>query len=212
MSIETPKKKLIIQEDSSSSEDKNKLFPLQPGFTRVKIDSTSGSDNESEDKNKLFPLQPGFTRVKIDSTSGSDNESEYDSQGEKDENDENELEIDFNKIKDKCDNNKYSNDCNKFMLKKELTERKSLKKEDDKPYLYPNLNDPNFNIKIAEKKEFNDTKYDGEIYKSIKEHADELANADFELSPHQAFVKNFLSSQTPYNSLLLYHGLGSGKT
>lgn len=98
------------------------------------------------------------------------------------------------------------------MLKKELIERNTLKKEDDTPYLYPNLNDPNFNIKIAEKKEFNDTKYDGEIYENIKEHADELANADFELSPHQAFVKNFLSFQTPYNSLLLYHGLGSGKT
>ena len=102
------------------------------------------------------------------------------------------------------------------MLKKELIERKQFKnedKEDEKPYLYPNLNDPNFNIKIAEKKEFNDTKYEGpDLTKSIKEQADILANADFELSPHQAFVKNFLSSQTPYNSLLLYHGLGSGKT
>jgi chromosomal replication initiation ATPase DnaA len=39
-----------------------------------------------------------------------------------------------------------------------------------------------------------------------------LAKADFELSPHQMFVKNFMSSQTPYNSLLLYHGLGTGKT
>ena len=98
------------------------------------------------------------------------------------------------------------------MLKKERIERNTLKKADDIPYLYPNLNDPNFNIKIAKKKEFNDTKYDGEIYESIKDHADELANADFELSPHQAFVKNFMSSETPYNSLLLYHGLGSGKT
>ena len=25
------------------------------------------------------------------------------------------------------------------------------------------------------------------------------------------FVRNFLSFQTPYNSLLLYHGLGTGK-
>jgi hypothetical protein len=30
--------------------------------------------------------------------------------------------------------------------------------------------------------------------------------------PHQLFVRNFLSFSTPYNSLLLYHGLGSGKT
>jgi superfamily II DNA or RNA helicase len=109
---------------------------------------------------------------------------------------------------------------NKFLLKKELVERKCLEEEDIKSIdekgetvmLYPNLNDINFNIKIAEKKEFNDTKYDGTIHQNIKEYADMLANADFELSPHQMFVKNFMSSQTPYNSLLLYHGLGTGKT
>ena len=111
------------------------------------------------------------------------------------------------------DENFYTNKCNKFVLKKELIERKCLNETpDENLFLYPNLNDSNFNIKIAEKKEFNDTKYDGEIHKNIKEYADMLANAEFELSPHQAFVKNFMSSQTPYNSLLLYHGLGSGKT
>ena len=114
----------------------------------------------------------------------------------------------------KCDNeNLYSPDCNKFLLKKEMVEKNCLDENPDtSTYLYPNLNDTNFNIKIAEKKEFNDTKYDGIVYKDIKEQADIIANAEFELQPHQAFVKNFLSSQTPYSSLLLYHGLGSGKT
>ena len=37
-------------------------------------------------------------------------------------------------------------------------------------------------------------------------------NIDFELEPHQMFVRNFLSSETPYNGLLLFHGLGTGKT
>jgi hypothetical protein len=109
---------------------------------------------------------------------------------------------------------------NKFLLNRELLERNCLQQQDNDDdndenrnnFLYPNLNDVNFNIKIAEKKEFNDTKYDGDIHKNIKEYADILAKADFELSPHQMFVKNFLSSQTPYNSLLLYHGLGTGKT
>jgi hypothetical protein len=50
------------------------------------------------------------------------------------------------------------------------------------------------------------------IVKDIIKHADILCNADFEMSPHQSFVRNFLSFQTPYNSLLLYHGLGTGKT
>jgi hypothetical protein len=128
------------------------------------------------------------------------------------------LEKDYENInsKKKCNENdyySYSKDCNKFLLKKELVERKCLTQEpNSNEYLYPNLNDVNFNIKIAEKKEFNDTKYDGTIHKDIKEYADMLAKADYELAPHQLFVKNFLSSQTPYNSLLLYHMLGSGKT
>ena len=36
--------------------------------------------------------------------------------------------------------------------------------------------------------------------------------SDFILSPHQIFVKNFLSQHTPYNGLFLFHGLGTGKT
>lgn len=78
--------------------------------------------------------------------------------------------------------------------------------------LYPSLDDPLFNLKISNKKEFSDTAYDGTIYVS-EERATELCESPvFQLSPHQAFVRNFLSSQTPYNSLLLYHGVGSGKT
>ena len=46
----------------------------------------------------------------------------------------------------------------------------------------------------------------------MKKRSQELCEKNFELNPHQQFVRNFLSFQTPYNSLLLYHGLGSGKT
>ena len=120
----------------------------------------------------------------------------------------------FDEEKNCRDENYYSNECNKFLLKKELKENNYF---EENPYLdnelYPNLSDTNFNIKIANKKEFSDTKYEGpDFSKTLKEQSDILANADFELQPHQAFVKNFMSFQTPYNSLLLYHGLGSGKT
>lgn len=81
----------------------------------------------------------------------------------------------------------------------------------DKDYLYPSLDDPLFNPKIASRKEFYDSQYDGKI-KDVKQEAERICNAEFELAPHQTFVRNFLSFQTPYNSLLLYHGLGSGKT
>jgi len=110
-----------------------------------------------------------------------------------------------------CNVKIYSKKCNKFLLKKEFVESECLE-DDNITFLYPNLNDKNFNLKIADKKEFNDNKYDGTIHTNVKEYADSLAKAEFELSPHQVFVKNFLSFQTPYNSLLLYHGLGSGKT
>ena len=88
-------------------------------------------------------------------------------------------------------------------------------KENAYQFLYPTLNDPEFNIKIASKKEFGLHSYTGEIASSIediKEFANKMCDADFELASHQLFVRNFLSFQTPYNSLLLYHGLGTGKT
>jgi superfamily II DNA or RNA helicase len=98
-----------------------------------------------------------------------------------------------------------------ILLEKERAEFEANKENKDYDFLYPSLNDPNFNIKIAKRKEFYDTSYNGTIY-DIKKQAEILCNADFELMPHQLFVKNFLSFQTPYNSLLLYHSLGTGKT
>jgi len=83
-------------------------------------------------------------------------------------------------------------------------------------YLYPNLDDPNFNVKIAKKREFYDTRYERheeEDYLNIAKYTQKLCdNTEFELDPHQMFVRNFMSFQTPYNGLLLYHGLGTGKT
>ena len=108
-------------------------------------------------------------------------------------------------------NNIINKDCNKLILNNELQNSEELKNNpEENEYLYPTLNDPNFNIKIAKKKEFSDTKYDGTI-RDIKDYVDKINNSEFELSPHQAFTRNFMSFQTPYNSLLLYHGLGSGK-
>ena len=106
---------------------------------------------------------------------------------------------------------KDSKEYNKYLFDKEKLEYENSMKDDKYDFLYPDLNDPEFSQKIALRKEFNDTKFDGKI-KDIKKQAEIFCNADFELSPHQMFVKNFLSLQTPYNSLLLYHGLGTGKT
>lgn len=88
--------------------------------------------------------------------------------------------------------------------------------EDNYSYLYPILEDPKFNEKIATKKEFYDNRYEEktrEEFNDIKEISQNLCdNTEFELAPHQMFVRNFMSFQTPYNGLLLFHGVGTGKT
>ena len=80
-------------------------------------------------------------------------------------------------------------------------------------HLYPLIDDPKIQMKIALKDEFSDTKaHVPENYKDVQKLADTYNHKAFELSSHQLFIKNFISFHTPYRSLLLYHGLGSGKT
>jgi len=125
---------------------------------------------------------------------------------------EDNIESVFNKNFENVDILLDDSDYNTFLKKKELLNRRIISDNEDKQNtLYPSLDDPEFNIKISQKKEFNDNKYDGTLY-DIEEQAEKLCDADFELVPHQLFIRNFLSFQTPYNSLLLYHGLGTGKT
>ena len=78
--------------------------------------------------------------------------------------------------------------------------------------LYPHLDDPDFNIKIRNKKEFYDNGYPDDDMGDYDFREGNICEQEFELAPHQLFVKNFLSAQTPYNGLLLFHGLGTGKT
>lgn len=79
-------------------------------------------------------------------------------------------------------------------------------------YVYPPLTDPMFNLGLVSKKEFTDLKSDTRVYDLETQAAKLCESAEFELLPHQAFVRNFLSFRTPYNGLLLFHGLGTGKT
>lgn len=104
--------------------------------------------------------------------------------------------------------NVESKEYNKFLNTKEKEEFDNNNAPEE---LYPTLNDPNFSSKIAYKQEFQETKYDGSI-QNIREQAEKYCNATFELNPNQIFIKNFLSNETPYNSLLLFHGVGTGKT
>lgn len=73
---------------------------------------------------------------------------------------------------------------------------------------YPRINDEDFYEKIYIKKEFNKNKIE-----RVKDDIDILCNPKEKLLlPQQKFLKNFISPNTPYNSILIYHGTGVGKT
>ena len=77
-----------------------------------------------------------------------------------------------------------------------------IKIEDFFP-IYPTIDNEHFYQDIYNKKEFNDQKL--EKYEPKPKYKGDLLK-------HQKFVSRFLSSHTPYNGLLLYHEMGSGKT
>ena len=73
---------------------------------------------------------------------------------------------------------------------------------------YPTLDDKDFYKKIYVKKEFNKNKIP-----INKQSFDEICNSkEFKLLPQQRFLKNFISMNTPYNGVLIFHGTGVGKT
>ena len=76
---------------------------------------------------------------------------------------------------------------------------------------YPTLDDKDFNEKIFNKKEFNinkSKKIDETL--ELEQLVDKLCT--FNLSSNQKFLKTYISNNTPYNGLLLFHGTGVGKT
>ena len=78
--------------------------------------------------------------------------------------------------------------------------------------LYPDILDKDFLIKLFHKREFAENKIRSLNDLSSNEIATCGGLVEFEISPVQRFVSNFLSGKTPYNSALLYHGVGVGKT
>ena len=85
------------------------------------------------------------------------------------------------------------------------------------PYLtdqFPLITDTFFNEKITQFEDFNIKSVvpTPQTQKELEEIADRKCNSDIKLSTYQTSIRNFLSNDTPYNGLLLFHGLGSGKT
>ena len=80
--------------------------------------------------------------------------------------------------------------------------------------LYPDPSDPMFAARLFAKKEFHESRA---VAASVAEGTVDpctsaAANAVFELTPVQRIVSRFLNPTTPYMGMLLYHGVGVGKT
>ena len=84
-----------------------------------------------------------------------------------------------------------------------------LKNEQQFMY-YPEISSSKFNEEIYLKREFRNNEIKEDINFNEKKNKKKIK--DFELDPHQVFLKNYISPDTPYNGILIFHGTGVGKT
>ena len=75
---------------------------------------------------------------------------------------------------------------------------------------YPEITSPNFNEEIYLKREFRGNEIKNDL--NLNNQKNKSAIKEFELDNHQVFLKNYISPDTPYNGILIYHGTGVGKT
>lgn len=98
--------------------------------------------------------------------------------------------------------------------KKKLKETK--KKIDETPYdlnllnidRLPDKNDPNFVYNLTKQLQF----FHCKSLFNIKDIQRKCNIDNFELSNNQQFLKNFINNETSYNAILIFHGVGVGKT
>jgi hypothetical protein len=76
--------------------------------------------------------------------------------------------------------------------------------------LYPDIDDDYFLVKLLAKREFKESKQEKITDKMLED--DVCVVKEFEYTPVQRFIAQFMSPKTPYNGMLLYHGVGVGKT
>jgi hypothetical protein len=89
--------------------------------------------------------------------------------------------------------------------------KSSFKYDDYVPF--PEYDNEDFNKIIVSKKEFIRNRMPSVARSDFdKVSSERCSMTNFSLTPNQRFIKGFLSPLTPYNGLLLFHGVGVGKT
>ncbi len=83
-------------------------------------------------------------------------------------------------------------------------------------YSYPEQDDPHFQKKIYKKREFYYHKIAPRAvltdYHDIKKFRDMACGGNFRLRSQQSLLANFMNPDTPFRGILIYHGVGTGKT
>jgi hypothetical protein len=84
-------------------------------------------------------------------------------------------------------------------------------------FSYPDPNDDDFQTQIYKKREYyyNKVPYREAInnYEDIKTYRDrECGGEKIQLQTQQTLLSNFINPDTPYNGVLVFHGVGTGKT
>lgn len=93
------------------------------------------------------------------------------------------------------------------------SDEKVDRKVDFEEGFYPDIEDSHFEQKLYNKREFRELTLQPDYLNKITiEDTCSTTDKPFILSNVQRFVSRFLSPATPYNSALLYHGVGVGKT
>jgi superfamily II DNA or RNA helicase len=97
-----------------------------------------------------------------------------------------------------------------------LSSKKNSKGSDnDIDLYYPDIDDSDFEKKIARNKEFSIHKIRSFPTIRTVEDFNKVANelcGKFETTLYQHFISQYLSHRTPYKSIMLYYGVGVGKT
>lgn len=87
-------------------------------------------------------------------------------------------------------------------------------------YSYPETTDPNIQYKLYRKREYYYNKIpprpiidENTDYKVIEDYRyNTCGKPTFELHEHQGMLSNIINPDTPYKGILVFHGLGTGKT
>lgn len=83
-------------------------------------------------------------------------------------------------------------------------------------YNYPNVDDDDLQYKIYKKREFYYHKIPERpninTYNDIKEYRDGICAGEMALFDYQSLLGNIINPDTPYKGMIVFHGLGTGKT